>query len=182
MITRRRLLANGAVVATVAGMPVWAGVIGVKAGVAAASTAAGGKVEHGLLLGVDYYPDQTPEKLWEEDARMIADSGFTNVRVAEFAWSLMEPSEGKFEFAWLHQSVEILHQHGIDVILGNAFGGASAMVVGKVSRSAAGQRRWYDRVSREGGGSPARANKTYRKLSLAIATEMAQAVSRIRRA
>src|SRR5262249_52508076 len=71
-----------------------------------------------LLLGVDYYPDQTPESLWEEDARMMADFGFTNVRVAEFAWSLMEPSEGKFDFAWLHRSVDILHKHGIGVILG----------------------------------------------------------------
>jgi len=40
------------------------------------------------------------------------------VRVAEFAWSLMEPSEGKFDFAWLARSVEILHKHGIEVILG----------------------------------------------------------------
>ena len=105
MITRRRLLVNGAAVLTAAGMklPVWAGA---------------GFVEHGLLLGVDYYPDQTPEKLWEEDARMIAEAGLTNVRVAEFAWSLMEPSEGKFDFAWLKRSVEMLHKHGIAVILG----------------------------------------------------------------
>ena len=27
-----------------------------------------------LLLGVDYYPDQTPESLWEEDARMMGTS------------------------------------------------------------------------------------------------------------
>ena len=32
-----------------------------------------------LLLGVDYYPDQTPEALWEEDSRMMAETGFTNV-------------------------------------------------------------------------------------------------------
>ena len=61
-----------------------------------------------LLLGVDYYPDQTPESLWEEDARMMAEAGITNVRVAEFAWALMEPSEGKFDFDWLHRSVDIL--------------------------------------------------------------------------
>jgi len=71
-----------------------------------------------MLLGVDYYPDQTPESLWEEDARMIAETGFTNVRVAEFAWSLMEPSEGKFDFAWLHRAVVTLQKHGIQVILG----------------------------------------------------------------
>src|SRR5437899_10032049 len=51
-------------------------------------------------------------------SRMIAEAGLTNVRVAEFAWSLMEPSEGKFDFAWLTRSVEILHKHGIEVILG----------------------------------------------------------------
>ena len=81
-----------------------------------AESAAGGRAQGAspkvpLLLGVDYYPDQTPESLWEEDARMMADFGFTNVRVAEFAWSLMEPSEGKFDFAWLHHSVEIGRAH-----------------------------------------------------------------------
>ena len=70
-----------------------------------------------LLLGVDYYPDQTPDSLWEEDARMMADFGITNVRVAEFAWALMEPSEGKFDFDWLQRSIEILRNHNIVVIL-----------------------------------------------------------------
>ena len=56
-----------------------------------------------LLFGVDYYPDQTPETLWEEDARMIAEAGLTNVRIAEFAWALMEPSEGQVRF-WLAEA------------------------------------------------------------------------------
>src|SRR3954468_2782304 len=71
-----------------------------------------------LLLGVDYYPDQTPENLWEEDARMIAEAGLTNVRIAEFAWALMEPSEGKFDFGWLKKSCEILSKNKIAIILG----------------------------------------------------------------
>src|ERR1700747_2831890 len=115
MITRRRLLVNGAVFATAAEMklPAWARLLatGSAAGRNAGnepSSAPAGFVEHGLLLGVDYYPDQTPEKLWEEDARMMAEAGLTNVRVAEFAWSLMEPAEGKFEFAWLKKQLEIL--------------------------------------------------------------------------
>ena len=57
-----------------------------------------------FLRGVDYYPDQTPESLWEEDARMMAETGITNVRIAEFAWALMEPAEGKYDFAWLHRA------------------------------------------------------------------------------
>jgi len=71
-----------------------------------------------LLLGVDYYPDQTPEALWEEDSRMMAETGFTNVRIAEFAWALMEPAEGKFDFAWLRRAVQTLHKHNLAVILG----------------------------------------------------------------
>ena len=71
-----------------------------------------------LLLGVDYYPDQTSEARWEEDAQMMADTGFTNVRIAEFAWALMEPAEGKFDFAWLRRAVQTLHKHDISVILG----------------------------------------------------------------
>jgi beta-galactosidase GanA len=35
------------------------------------------------LLGVDDDPDQTPESLWDEDARRIADFGFTNARLAD---------------------------------------------------------------------------------------------------
>ncbi len=71
-----------------------------------------------ILFGVDYYPDQTPERLWAEDAAMMAAAGVTNVRIAEFAWSLMEPKEGAFEFGWLERSIAVLHGKGIEVILG----------------------------------------------------------------
>src|SRR5712692_4300665 len=84
----------------------------------AASGLAGNSPGGQILLGVDYYPDQTPEALWDEDARMMAEVGFTNVRIAEFAWALMEPAEGKFEFGWLHRAIETLHKHNIAVILG----------------------------------------------------------------
>ena len=73
---------------------------------------------HPLLFGVDYYPDQTPEHLWEEDAAAMAAAGVTNVRIAEFAWGLMEPQEGTFDFRWLDRAVNILHAHGISAILG----------------------------------------------------------------
>ena len=71
-----------------------------------------------LLFGVDYYPDQTPESLWAEDVRMIADYGCTNVRMAEFAWSLMEPAEGRYEMGWLERVVGMLHAKGVSTILG----------------------------------------------------------------
>lgn len=134
--------------------------------------------EHGspnvpLLLGVDYYPDQTPESLWEEDARMIADFGFTNVRVAEFAWSLMEPSEGKFDFAWLHRSVEILHKHGIGVILGTPSAAPPPWLTQKYPEVLMVNDQGMT-VFPGGRRFTCPSNKTYRKLSLAIATEMSR--------
>jgi beta-galactosidase GanA len=49
-------------------------------------------------FGVDYYPEQWPEERWSEDARLMAEAGFNVVRLAEFAWSSMEPSERRYDF------------------------------------------------------------------------------------
>jgi len=128
----------------------------------------------GLLLGVDYYPDQTPENLWEEDARMIAAAGFTNVRIAEFAWALMEPSEGKFDFAWLHRSVDILHKNSIAVILGTPSAAPPPWLSARYPEifevNAQGQK-----LHPGGRRFTCPTNKTHCRLSLAVATEMAQA-------
>src|SRR5215475_7323423 len=114
MITRRKFVGRAAAMVTAAGikLPVWERVLPVREGTVRPA-AAKAEADRPLLLGVDYYPDQTPENLWEEDARMIAEAGLTNVRVAEFAWGLMEPTEGKFDFAWLHKSAGILNKNGI---------------------------------------------------------------------
>jgi beta-galactosidase len=74
--------------------------------------------ENVFRFGVDYYPEQWPESRWEKDARLMREAGFNVVRLAEFAWSRMEPREGQFDFAWLDASIDVLHAHGIDVVLG----------------------------------------------------------------
>ncbi|MEW8976751.1 MAG: beta-galactosidase, partial [Exiguobacterium sp.] len=38
-----------------------------------------------MYLGVDYYPEQTPRALWEEDFRLMKELGVNVVRLAEFA-------------------------------------------------------------------------------------------------
>jgi beta-galactosidase GanA len=40
-------------------------------------------------------------------------AGFTVTRMAEFAWSTMEPSEGDFDFDWLERSIEQIAAAGI---------------------------------------------------------------------
>jgi beta-galactosidase len=166
MINRRDFLAGSVAALAAAGLthPVW--------GLARANSP-NTTPTIPLLLGVDYYPDQTPESLWEEDARMMADFGITNVRIAEFAWALMEPSEGKFDFAWLKRSVDILHNHNIAVILGTPSAAPPPWLTVT----------YPEVVEVDAQGLPLHpggrrftcpTNKTYRRLSLAVASEMAR--------
>ncbi|WP_337032121.1 beta-galactosidase [Paenibacillus illinoisensis] len=71
-----------------------------------------------VRMGVDYYPEHWDSALWEQDARLMADSGVHIVRVGEFAWSRMEPADGQFDWKWLDQALDILHSHGLEIIIG----------------------------------------------------------------
>src|ERR1700729_2829445 len=40
------------------------------------------------------------------------------VRIAEFAWSRMEPSEGHYDFDWLERAINLAAKHHIASVLG----------------------------------------------------------------
>jgi beta-galactosidase len=84
-----------------------------------------------FYFGADYYPEHWPEKRWPEDARLMKEAGFNIVRLAEFAWSKMEPSEGKFDFDWLDRAIENLSTHGIKVVLGTPTASPPAWLMAK---------------------------------------------------
>ncbi|CQR55673.1 beta-galactosidase [Paenibacillus riograndensis] len=69
-------------------------------------------------LGVCYYPEHWPEELWADDYRRMVETGFTIVRLAEFAWSIFEPEEGVFQFELFDKAIDLAHSHGLKVILG----------------------------------------------------------------
>lgn len=71
-----------------------------------------------FYFGVDYYPEHWEEERWQTDALLMAEAGMNVVRLAEFAWSKMEPRDGVFDFDWLDRAIEILGRRGIRVILG----------------------------------------------------------------
>ncbi|HWU74085.1 MAG TPA: beta-galactosidase, partial [Sphingomonas sp.] len=52
-----------------------------------------------IAVGTAWYPEQWPEARWDVDLAMMKATGFNTVRVGEFAWSRMEPEEGRFDFA-----------------------------------------------------------------------------------
>lgn len=70
------------------------------------------------LYGAAYYSEYTPTDRLDEDIRLMREAGLTVVRVGESTWSLFEPEEGRFEFAWMDRILDKMHAAGIKVILG----------------------------------------------------------------
>jgi beta-galactosidase len=69
-------------------------------------------------LGVCYYPEHWPEDVWPEDARRMAGTGLTWVRIGEFAWSRIEPEPGRFDWGWLDRAIAVLGDAGLHIVLG----------------------------------------------------------------
>ena len=70
-----------------------------------------------IQIGVDYYPEQWPEQMWEQDADRMKECGVKVVRMAEFAWSRMEPEEGAYDFEWLDRAVSVFTDRRMQVVL-----------------------------------------------------------------
>lgn len=71
-----------------------------------------------MHFGADYYPEHWSEDRWEIDAKLMQAANLNVVRLAEFAWSKLEPREGHYHFTWLDRAIEVLNKHGILVIIG----------------------------------------------------------------
>ena len=71
-----------------------------------------------MYYGADYYPEHWPEERWPEDARLMREAGVNVARMAEFAWTKMEPREGEFDFGWLDRAIALLGEQGISTVLG----------------------------------------------------------------
>lgn len=70
-----------------------------------------------MRIGVDYYPEHWDKKRWKTDAEMMVQAKIKVIRIGEFAWSLYEPEEGKYEFAWMDEALEFFGSYGIKVVL-----------------------------------------------------------------
>jgi len=71
-----------------------------------------------LSLGAAWYPEQWPESRWDADLLLMERAHVTFVRITEFAWSAMEPSEGKYDLTWVEHAVRAAERHHIQVVLG----------------------------------------------------------------
>lgn len=86
------------------------------------SSAALGTSQPTILYGAAYYneympPDLQPGRL-DTDVSLMKSAGITVVRMGESTWSLWEPADGRFEYAWMDRVVEAMGKAGIKVIMG----------------------------------------------------------------
>ena len=102
-----------------------------------------------LLLGSAWYPEQWPESRWEADLTLMQQAHLHVVRVGEFAWSTLEPSEGHYRprlAGARHQSCrQARNLYGA----GHADGNTACMADAEVSRDAAHRRERPSRRARQ---------------------------------
>ncbi len=69
-----------------------------------------------LVLGTCYYPEHWSKELWREDLQRMLDAGIEVVRIAEFAWSKVEPTEGNFTYSFFDEFLDLAEEAGMKVI------------------------------------------------------------------
>jgi beta-galactosidase len=70
-----------------------------------------------FIYGGDYNPDQWPEAIWQEDARLTQEAGVNLVSLGIFSWSKLEPQPGVYDFEWLDRVIDLLYAHGVSIDL-----------------------------------------------------------------
>jgi beta-galactosidase len=126
-----------------------------------------------LLMGAAWYPEQWPEERWETDLAMMEAAHLNVSRIAEFAWSRMEPSEGQFDFGWLDRAIRLAEKHHIAIVLGTPTAAPPAWLTQKYPETL----RVEENGQRVTHGTRAHGSVTsvkYREFCRRIAKEMAK--------
>ncbi len=125
-----------------------------------------------LLLGAAWYPEQWPESRWDADLTLMQQAHIHLVRVGEFAWSTMEPTEGNFQLDWLDHAIRAAEKHGIAVVIGTPSAAPPAWLTQKYPQTlrtmADGRKDQHGNRAQEDWSDP-----KYRELCRKIVTELA---------
>jgi beta-galactosidase len=80
---------------------------------------------HALLHGGDYNPEQwlkQKDEIWKKDMVLAREAGINTLTVGIFSWAHLEPEEGKYDFTWLDEVMDMLSENGIAAILATPSG------------------------------------------------------------
>lgn len=70
-----------------------------------------------FLCGSSYYPEHWDANIRAQDPALFRAAGWNVIRMAEFAWDLMEPVEGHFDFSLFDETIQKFGELGIRTIL-----------------------------------------------------------------
>jgi beta-galactosidase len=84
-----------------------------------------------MHYGCAWYPEHWPRERWDTDLALMREAGMTVVRVGEFAWSRMEPADGRFDFDWLDAALERASAHGLVAVIGTPTAAPPAWLTAK---------------------------------------------------
>ena len=126
-----------------------------------------------ILLGTAWYPEQWPESRWDADLALMQKAGIHMVRVGEFAWSRMEPTEGQYDLDWLDRAIAQAAKHGIVTVIGTPSAAPPAWLTQKYPETL---RTMQDgRKDQHGNRQQFNfANPKYRELARAMAGQLAK--------
>ena len=130
-----------------------------------------------IAVGVAWYPEHWPEERWETDLKLMKAAGFNTVRVGEFAWSSLEPEEGRFDFGWLDRAIDLAHRHGMMVVVGTPSAAPPAWMTSRYPDTLRVDEDG-DRATHGGRRHFSFASQRYRDFSRRIAAEMAKRYGR----
>ncbi len=71
-----------------------------------------------VLLGSAWYPEHCSPQQIEADLALMEAGGLRMARIGEFAWSSMEPAEGRYTLEWLDQAIAAAAAHHVFIVLG----------------------------------------------------------------
>jgi len=71
-----------------------------------------------MYFGVDYYPEHWDINMIDEDLTRMKEMGVNIVRIGEFAWHLMEPKEGEYDFSFFDMVIKKAKENNIKVMFG----------------------------------------------------------------
>ena len=110
-----------------------------------------------LALGVCDYPEHVPASEWKNHAEQQKALGLQYVRLAEFSWAKIEPSDGIYDWQWLDDAIATYVAQGLKIVMCTPTATPPAWLIQKYPEILAvdaqgqtmkfGSRRHYDHAS-----------------------------------
>ncbi|MFI6104784.1 beta-galactosidase [Streptomyces sp. NPDC051310] len=126
-----------------------------------------------LLFGGDYNPEQWPEETWNDDVRLMREAGVNSVTLGVFSWARLEPRPGARDFGWLDRVMDLLHGHGVGVVLATPTASPPPWMGARhpktLPRDEDGRTVWWGSRQQFCASSP-----VYRRYAAAITEDLAQ--------